>query len=130
MMLPVIYALTTSVWWARKAATAMINSAAFPKLALRKPPSVGPARRARCSVAIPISPAAGTSETAAHTNTQLDTPEYHRSHRLSGAARRRRFSQLPVTTRNTWAAADDMGSLSVTPLANESLPSLGPGTWK
>ena len=60
MMLPVIDALTTPIWWARSAAIAMMSSAALPNEALRNPPRVGPARRARCSVAVPMSPAAGT----------------------------------------------------------------------
>ena len=42
MMLPVIDALTTSVWLPRSAAIAMISSAALPNVALRNPPSVGP----------------------------------------------------------------------------------------
>ena len=42
MMLPVIEALTTSVWCAWSAAIAMISSAALPNVAFRKPPSVGP----------------------------------------------------------------------------------------
>jgi hypothetical protein len=62
-----------------------------------KPPRVGPARRARCSVATPISPAAGTSDTAEVTNTQIETPLCQRSHRLMGAAINRQFSHLPVT---------------------------------
>src|SRR5258705_14023307 len=108
MMLPVIDAFTTSAWCARSAAMAMMSSAAFPKVAFRNPPNVGPARRARCSVAPPINPAAGTSDMAAVRNTQIDTPECHRSQRLTGAARRRRLSALPVTTRSIWAAADGM----------------------
>ena len=46
MMLPVIDALTTAVWCARSAVMAMISSAAFPNVAFRKPPRVGPARSA------------------------------------------------------------------------------------
>ena len=42
MMLPVIEALTTSMWPARSATIAMISSAALPNVALRNPPSVGP----------------------------------------------------------------------------------------
>ena len=65
MMLPVIDALTSSMWPLRSATTAMISSAALPNVALRKPPHAGPARRASCSVPRPISPASGISEAAA-----------------------------------------------------------------
>jgi len=78
----------------------MINSAAFPKVAFRNPPSVGPDRRARCSVATPISPAASTSEIADVTKTQIDTPNCQRNQKLNGAASSNRFNQLPVTIRN------------------------------
>src|SRR3954470_9910325 len=108
MMLPVIEALTISVWWARRATMAMISSAALPNVALRNPPSVGPDRRARCSVADPMRPAAGTSDTAAVTKTHIETPLCQRNHRLIGAATRSRFSQLPVTIRSNWVAGDGM----------------------
>ena len=44
MMLPVIDALTSSTWPWPSATTAMISSAALPKVAFRKPPSAGPER--------------------------------------------------------------------------------------
>ncbi len=101
MMLPVIEALTTSVWPARSATVAIISSAALPKVAFRNPPSVGPDRRARCSVAVPINPAAGTRDTAASTNTHTETPDCQRSARLSGAATRSTFNQLAVNMRSS-----------------------------
>ena len=101
MMLPVIEALTTSVWPARSATVAIISSAALPKVAFRNPPSVGPDRLARCSVAVPINPAAGTRDMAASTKTQTETPDCQRRARLSGAATRRTFNQLPVNMRSS-----------------------------
>ena len=53
-MLPVIEALTSSTRPARSATIAMISSAALPKVALSRPPIVGPVRWARCSVASPM----------------------------------------------------------------------------
>ena len=94
MMLPVIEALTTAVWCARRAAIAMISSAALPNVALRNPPSVGPARSARCSVAVPISPAAGISETAEATKIQVGAADWESSHQLTGAATSSTLSQL------------------------------------
>ena len=44
MMLPVIDALTSSTCPCPSATTAMISSAALPKVAFRKPPSAGPER--------------------------------------------------------------------------------------
>ena len=72
MMLPVIDALTSSTWPSPSATTAMISSAALPNVALRKPPHAGPERSASSSVAEPMSPASGTSETAAVMNTHGD----------------------------------------------------------
>ena len=60
-MLPVIEALTRSTSPARSATIAMISSAALPKVALSRPPIVGPVRWARCSVASPMSPASGST---------------------------------------------------------------------
>ena len=60
MIDPVIEALTTPVKPLFNATSAMINSAAFPKVALRKPPTPAPERDASCSVARPIQPARGT----------------------------------------------------------------------
>ena len=48
------------------------------------------------------------SETAAVTNTQIETPLVQRSQRLTGAAIRSQFSQPRVMIRNNWVAADGM----------------------
>ena len=60
MIDPVKDALTTSIRPCFRATTAMINSAAFPSVALRNPPMFSPARSATCSVALPNKPARGT----------------------------------------------------------------------
>ena len=52
--LPVMDAFTSSTNPACSATIAMINSAAFPKVAFSSPPSVGPVRAERCSVASPM----------------------------------------------------------------------------
>ena len=59
MIEPVMDALTTSMWPARSAMSAMISSAALPKEALSRPPMPSPMRWASCSVAWPIQPAMG-----------------------------------------------------------------------
>ena len=59
MIEPVMDALTTSVRPLCRAIKAMINSAAFPKVALSNPPTPEPTRSDRCSVARPINPATG-----------------------------------------------------------------------
>ncbi len=65
MIDPVSEAFTTSVIPLLSATKAMINSAAFPKVALRKPPIPAPERAASCSVARPIQPASGMIALAA-----------------------------------------------------------------
>ena len=97
MMLPVIDALTTSTWCARNATIAMMSSAAFPNVAFRNPPSVGPERFASSSVASPIKPAAGMSEIAAALKTQSEVLPVAARNQLTGAATSRTLSQLPVT---------------------------------
>ena len=96
MMLPVSDALTISTWCARSATTAMISSAALPKVALRKPPSVGPDRLASSSVASPINPAAGMSEMAAARTATARCRRVSARNQLMGATISSRFSQLPV----------------------------------
>ena len=59
MIEPVMEALTTPVNPLDKAISAMINSAALPKVALSSPPIPSPTLAARCSVAVPIRPAKG-----------------------------------------------------------------------
>src|SRR5215813_5917962 len=56
---PTIDAFTTSCSPARKAASAMMSSAALPKVALSSPPTPSPMRSASCSVARPIHAARG-----------------------------------------------------------------------
>ena len=70
MMLPVMVACTSSMCPSLSAAKPMMSSAAFPKEALRKPPSVGPVCFDNSSVASPISPASGTMAMAPATKTQ------------------------------------------------------------
>ena len=65
MMEPVIDALTTSYKPARSAMIAMISSAAFPNVALSKPPIPGPRCSAIHSVERPIHPASGMMAPAA-----------------------------------------------------------------
>ena len=65
MIDPAIDALTTPVRPLLNATRAMINSAALPKVAFRKPPTPAPERAASCSVARPIHPASGTIAMAA-----------------------------------------------------------------
>ena len=60
MIEPVIDALTTPVSPFESAIPAMINSAAFPKVAFNNPPRPSPTRAASSSVARPIQPATGT----------------------------------------------------------------------
>jgi hypothetical protein len=59
MIEPVSDAFTTVVSPLDKAIVAMISSAAFPKVAFKKPPTPAPARAASCSVARPSQPASG-----------------------------------------------------------------------
>lgn len=59
MIEPVIDAFTTLVRPLESARPAMINSAAFPKVALSKAPKPSPTRVASASVARPIQPATG-----------------------------------------------------------------------
>jgi integrase len=58
-MEPAIDAFTTSSSPARNAASAIMSSAALPKVALSSPPTPSPKRSASCSVARPIHPARG-----------------------------------------------------------------------
>mmetsp|Transcript_103046 Transcript_103046/g.230164 ORF Transcript_103046/g.230164 Transcript_103046/m.230164 type:complete len:310 (-) Transcript_103046:230-1159(-) len=60
MILPIKLPFTTSVRPSRKANTEIIISTAFPKVALRRPPSVCPTEHAKSSVALPRSFARGT----------------------------------------------------------------------
>jgi hypothetical protein len=75
-------------------------------------------------VAIPISPAAGMSETAAVRNTQIETPLVERSQRLTGAATSSQLSQLLVRTLNncvaTGAMTDIMGQVVSTNRSHSS----------
>src|SRR3954470_23258229 len=84
----------------------MISSAALPKVALRKPPIVGPDRLASSSVASPINPAAGISEIAAATNSQRLVSPVMARNQLMGATTSRTLSQLPVKDRVSCRAID------------------------
>ncbi len=68
---PVSEPRTTSVSPSLTAMSAMISSGAFPKVALRKPPTPGPVCSAACSVASPISHASGISASAEKTNSAV-----------------------------------------------------------
>ena len=70
-MLPMIEAFTSSISPARSATMAIMSSAALPKVALSSPPTAGPLRLARCSVASPMYPASGMMAAAARANTRL-----------------------------------------------------------
>ena len=60
MIEPVSDAFTTSCSPSRKAANAIINSAALPSEAFNNPPIPAPTRDVNCSVADPNRPANGT----------------------------------------------------------------------
>src|SRR4029078_6812927 len=90
----------------------MISSAAWPNVALRKPPSVGPDRLASSSVASPISPAAGMSAMAAATNSHSDVFPVSARNQLNGTTTRSKFSQLPVSDFDSCPAIDTPRLLS------------------
>src|SRR5215467_16195701 len=90
----------------------MISSAAFPNVALRKPPSVGPEWFASSSVASPISPAAGISVIAAVVNSHIDVSPDQASHQLTGATTRSTFSHRAVTARDNCPATDTDGDVN------------------
>ena len=69
MIEPVSDAFTMSSMPARSATRAMMSSAAFPSVALRRPPMPSPTRVASFSVASPSSPASGMMATQARTKT-------------------------------------------------------------
>src|SRR5438876_10977777 len=71
MIDPVIEALTTFVRPLERAMPAMINSAAFPKVALSNPPRPSPTRAASASVARPIQPATGMMPRAEQTKSAV-----------------------------------------------------------
>src|SRR4051812_2666757 len=102
MMLPVIDALTSSMWPLRSATVAMINSAALPKVAFRNPPHAGPTRRASCSVPTPIRPASGINDTAAVMNTHGDPCAVSASSHEIGATTSRTFIGDEVMARSMW----------------------------
>ncbi len=54
--------------------SAIMNSAALPRVALSRPPTVGPARVAKTSVAQPIAAARYTSAAAAAKNVKIAGP--------------------------------------------------------
>ncbi len=66
-----IEALTTSCRPSASRNTAMISSAALPKVTLRNPPIPGPERAASSSVARPISAAVGMIPSAAQAKTRV-----------------------------------------------------------
>src|ERR1700747_2482555 len=68
MIEPVIDAFTTPVSPFESAISAMINSAALPKVAFNNPPIPWPRRSASSSVARPIQPARGTTARQEQTN--------------------------------------------------------------
>ena len=69
MIEPVSEAFTITRIPARIATIAMINSAALPKVAFRRPPMLSPTRAASFSVASPSRPARGMMATQASTKT-------------------------------------------------------------
>ena len=80
----------------------MISSAALPNVAFRKPPSVGPARSASCSVARADQPGCRNQrERRGDEHPHRTAAAATRSHQLTGAAMSRTFSQLEVRASRT-----------------------------
>src|SRR5262249_2122642 len=102
-MEPAIDAFTTSCSPARSAASAMISSAALPKVALRSPPTPSPMRSASCSVAWPIHPARGrmARQEVAKTRRCRSGARYARP-TASGTNSRSQF--MGLLARSRWAA--------------------------
>ena len=99
MMLPEIDAFTSSTCPCPSATTAMISSAALPKVAFRKPPSAGPERSASSSVPRPMTPASGISDTAVARKTHGDVGATAASTHETGAKTMSRFSRLAASAR-------------------------------
>ena len=95
MMLPVIEALTTSMWCARSATIAMISSAALPNVALRKPPSVGPDRLGEIFGRLADQPGRRDQrDRRGDEDPERRAARCSASHQLIGAATSRTLSQL------------------------------------
>src|SRR5581483_5247542 len=92
---PVSEALTTSCSPSRSAARAMINSAALPNDAFNRPPAPAPTWPARCSVALPMSPARGTIASAEDAKTRTGSAWSISSAMERGTKIRSRSSQEP-----------------------------------
>lgn len=107
MIEPVIDALTTLVRPRESAMPAMINSAAFPKVALSNPPIPSPMRAASASVARPIQPATGMIASAEQTNRAvgLPRPGQKRSKTATGTKMRSQLSEgLRFNASEYWLA--------------------------
>src|SRR5437899_2423973 len=75
----------------------MMSSAALPKVAFSSPPAAGPMRQASCSVAKPMSPASGTSDVAAVTNSHGEAGAVAAISQHTGAAARSRLRRLAAS---------------------------------
>src|SRR5438876_391547 len=94
MIEPVREALTTSVRPLDRAKIAMISSVALPKVALRRPPTPGPACLPSSSVASPRNQASGTIAIPAAANTIAAGPNITSRIQLRGTKRPRRTAQV------------------------------------
>src|ERR1044072_4666875 len=95
MIEPVIEALTTLVRPFDRANSAMINSAAFPKVAFKSPPIPWPRCSARCSVARPIHQASGMIAMHEQMNRAVgfSRPGTKRNRKAIGTNRRSQFKE-------------------------------------
>src|ERR1700722_2503320 len=99
MMDPVIDAFTTPVNPLESAISAMINSAALPKVAFNNPPTPWPRCSASSSVARPIQPARGTIPKQEQMNKAVSFPNCGQT-RSTTAAGTKASSQLSEGFRN------------------------------
>src|SRR5438034_1183415 len=94
MIEPVREALTTSVRPLDRAKIAMISSVALPKVALRRPPTPGPACLPSSSVARPRNQASGTIARPATAKTMTPGPRSRSRIQLSGTKRPNRRAHV------------------------------------
>src|SRR5687767_11688560 len=116
-IVPTSDALTTSTMPARSATKAMIISGAFPNVAFRSPPIVGPVRTAMFSVACTSHAASGTMASAADPKTTAEgTPcacsstaamGTNASNQFIGSRRKSFTSWLPSAPQRDSAAEED-----------------------
>ncbi len=95
-MLPVRDAFTTESNPRLSANSAIISSAAFPKVAFSSPPTPGPSFLATCSVDSPSNPASGTIAAPAATNTHTASAPIIRITTAIGTKTSKSLSQRPL----------------------------------